>query len=70
MPADRSFSRVGAAAAFLGLIVYFTASVLHPGTPPHETRAAFAHYAREPYWGVIHLAELLGILLMSARGWP
>jgi hypothetical protein len=68
MPSDRSFSRVGAGAAFLGLIVYFTAAVLHPGTPPHETRAAFAHYADEPYWGVIHLAELLGILLMSATG--
>ena len=63
-PSDRHFSRVGAAAALLGLIVYATAAMLHPGTPPHETRAAFAHYAQEPLWGVIHLLELLGILLM------
>ena len=68
IPSERSFSRVGAAGAFLGLLVYFTSAVLHPGTPPHETRAAFEHYAGEPYWGVIHLAELLGILLMSSAG--
>ena len=67
-PSDRSFSRVGAAGAFLGLLVYFTSVVLHPGTPPHATRAAFEHYAGEPYWGVIHLAELLGVLLMSSSG--
>ncbi|MEJ7930170.1 hypothetical protein WG922_09300 [Ramlibacter sp. AN1015] len=65
---DRSLSRVGAAGAFLGLVVYFTSAVLHPDTPPHDTRAAFAHYADEPYWGIIHLAELLGALLMSASG--
>ena len=68
IPSERAFSRVGAAGAFLGLLVYFASAVLHPGTPPHETRAAFEHYAREPYWGVIHLAELLGILLMSSAG--
>jgi hypothetical protein len=67
-PLDRSFSRVGAAAAFLGLLVYFISVALHPGTPPHETSAAFEHYAGEPYWGVIHLAELLGALLMSSAG--
>ena len=63
-PADRHFSRVGAVTAISGLIVYATAAVLHPGAPPHETRAAFADYAREPLWGVIHLGELFGILLM------
>jgi hypothetical protein len=68
VPADRSFSHVGAAGAFLGLVVYFTSVVLHPGTPPHETHAAFEHYAGEPYWGIIHLAELVGILLMSTAG--
>jgi hypothetical protein len=66
--ADRSFSRVGAVGAFLGLVVYFASVVLHPGTPPHETRAAFEHYASEPYWGVIHLGEFVGILLMSTAG--
>jgi hypothetical protein len=66
LSSDRSFSRIGATAAFLGVLIYFTAAVLHPGTPPHETRAAFHHYAQEPWWGVIHLAELLGVLLMSS----
>lgn len=61
IPSERSFSHVGAAAAFLGVVVYFTSAVLHPGTPPHETRAGFEHYASEPYWGVIHLGELLGV---------
>lgn len=63
-PPDRRFSRIGAIAAFAGLIVYTVSALLHPGTAPHETHAAFAEYAREPMWGVIHLMELLGILLM------
>ncbi len=42
--------------------------MLHPWTPPHETQTAFAHYAQERWWGIIHLAELLGILLMTATG--
>ena len=67
-PCERQFSRVGAAAAVLGLVLYATAAVLHPWTPPHETEAAFAHYAREPLWGVIHLAEFLGILAMCVTG--
>lgn len=67
-PPDRQFSGVGAVAAILGVVVYFISAMLHPGTPPHETEAAFAHYAVEPFWGVIHLAELLGVLLMSAAG--
>lgn len=65
---DRHFSRVGAFAAVLGLFVYATSAVLHPGIPPHETATAFEHYAREPFWGVIHLAELVGILLMCVTG--
>lgn len=64
-PSARYFSRVGALAAICGLVVYTTAAMLHPWTPPHETQAAFAEYAREPMWGLIHLGELLGILLMT-----
>jgi hypothetical protein len=40
--------------------------VLRPQTPPHETEAALADYAVEPFWPLYHLGELLGILLMSA----
>lgn len=65
-PCERHFSRVGAAAAVLGILIYGASVVLHPGTPPHETEAAFVHYAAEPHWALIHLAELLGILLMTA----
>jgi len=67
-PSDRHFSRVGALTALLGLIVYGTSAMLHPGTPPHETQAAFAEYAEEPLWGLIHLGEFLGILLMCVTG--
>lgn len=65
---EHHFSRVGAVSAVVGLVLYAAAAVLHPWTPPHETEAAFAHYAREPLWGVIHLAELVGVLLMCVTG--
>lgn len=72
-PSERFFSRAGAVAAFLGLAIYGGSAVLHPWTPPHETAAAFADYAREPGWALIHLGELLGILMMTAAvialGW-
>ena len=48
--------------------MYVVSAVLHPWTPPHETAAAFQHYAAEPMWALIHLGELLGILLMSVTG--
>ncbi len=63
---ERRISRGGAIAAMLGLAVYATSAALHPGTAPHHTEAAFAHYASEPNWALIHLGELLGILLMVA----
>jgi hypothetical protein len=65
-PSERHFSRVGAVAAIAGLVIYGASAVLHPWTPPHETAAAFADYAAEPHWALIHLGELLGILLMCA----
>lgn len=63
---EEHFSRLGAVAAFIGLLIYFVSAVLHPGTAPHHTEAAFAHYATEQNWALIHLGELLGVLLMSA----
>jgi hypothetical protein len=66
-PSERHFSKVGAVAAFSGLVIYVVSNpLLHPQTPPHETEAAFADYAIEPLWPLYHLGELLGILLMSA----
>lgn len=65
-PSDTHFSRTGSVAAVCGVLVYAASAVLHPWTPPHETEAAFAHYAAEPAWAFIHIAELLGILAMTA----
>jgi hypothetical protein len=65
-PSERHFSKVGAVAAISGLVIYGASAVLHPWTPPHETKAAFADYAVEPIWPLFHLGELLGILLMCA----
>lgn len=67
-PSDSHFAVAGAAAAFMGPVVYFTSAMLHPWTPPHETAAAFAHYAQEAHWGMIHLGEFLGALIMSFAG--
>lgn len=61
----RTFSRIGAVAGSVGILVYAASAILHPGTAPHHTEAAFSHYAAEPYWALIHLGELLGILLMT-----
>ena len=72
-PSETHFSRVGAAASIVGLATYGGSAMLHPWIPPHETEEAFAGYAAEPMWALIHLGELLGILLMSvavlALGW-
>lgn len=65
-PSDRQFSRVGAVAAFAGIVIYAVSSTLHPWVPPHHTTAAFTAYAAERHWALIHLGELLGILLMTA----
>lgn len=65
-PSERSFSRVGVAATVSGLVIYFMSALLHPGTPPHETEAAFADYASEPNWAFIHLGEFFGFLLFTA----
>jgi hypothetical protein len=57
---------MGGIAAISGLIIYQIFLILHPHTPPYETEAAFADYAAEPYWVIIHLGEMLGILLIGA----
>ena len=63
---ERHFSRLGSGAGAAGVLIYGASAVLHPGTAPHHTEAAFAHYATEANWGLIHLGELLGILSMTA----
>ncbi len=65
---ERYFSKVGSIAAISGLVIYMVSARFHPGTPPHETQAAFTDYAAEPNWALIHLGELLGFLLMCAAG--
>jgi hypothetical protein len=63
---ERYFSKLGAVAAITGPVIYAVSKALHPRTPPHETEAAFADYATQSGWALIHLGELLGILLFSA----
>lgn len=65
-PSERRFSKVGAIAAFSGLAIYSVSAASHPGTPPHETEAAFADYASQSNWALIHLGELLGFLCLTA----
>lgn len=65
-PSERYFSKVGAVAAIAGILVYVVSKGIHSWVPPHHTRVAFADYATDPNWVLIHLGELLGILLMTA----
>ncbi|MFC7213475.1 hypothetical protein ACFQO4_05175 [Saliphagus sp. GCM10025334] len=65
-PSERYFSKVGAVAAIAGIGVYAVSKGIHSWVPPHHTRDAFADYATDPNWAIIHLGELLGILLMCA----
>lgn len=64
-PSERYFSKVGAAAAIAGIVVYAVSKGVHSWVPPHHTREAFADYATDPNWAIIHVGELLGVLLMS-----
>lgn len=65
-PSERYFSKVGAVAAIAGIVIYGVSKGVHAWVPPHHTREAFADYATDPNWAVIHLGEFLGILMICA----
>lgn len=66
MTTDPSFARVGALAAICGTLLLAVATALHPmGADPADFRAAFAEYARDPYWVASHLAQFAGVALIG-----
>lgn len=66
MLAEYHFYKVGGIAAFLGVPIFLIATLAHPmGADPSDAPAAFAEYAADPYWIASHLAQLLGVALIT-----
>lgn len=81
MRTDACLARLGAVAAILGPVVLLGATLAHPmDSAPNDLAAAFAEYARDPYWLASHLSQFLGLTLVAAGlvalhgalepGWP
>ena len=67
MPSEGHFCKVGGISAILGVAVFLIATLAHPvGTDPADAPAAFAEYAADPYWVASHLAQLVGVILITA----
>ena len=67
MPSEQYFCKLGGRAAILGVLVLFTATLLHPlGAHPEDAPAAFTEYAADQYWVAIHLGQLFGVVLITA----
>src|SRR5207245_2797125 len=67
MSTERSLARLGGAAALVGTVLLFGATLLHPlGADPSDTPAAFAEYATDRLWVWTHLAQFLGFALLMA----
>lgn len=66
MPSDSHFSRVGGYAALTGIVLIIVATALHPmRAHPAEAASVFAEYARDDFWVIKHLLQLLGYLLVG-----
>jgi hypothetical protein len=66
MPSEGHFFRVGGIAAILGVIIFLLATLAHPmQTDPADAIAAFAEYAADRFWVASHLAQLLGVALIT-----
>ncbi|MDA2935334.1 hypothetical protein MYX82_13480 [Acidobacteria bacterium AH-259-D05] len=67
MPSEQYFFKLGGLAAILGVLVLFTATLLHPlEAHPGDAPAAFTEYAADQYWVATHLGQLFGVVLISA----
>ena len=67
MSTERSLARLGGAAALVGTVLLFGATLLHPlGADPNDAPAAFAEYATDRLWVWTHLAQFLGFALLMA----
>jgi len=65
--ANRRSDRMGAARAIGGGAMLCAGTWLHPmGADPNDAAAAFAEYAADRLWVTSHLAQALGMALMTA----
>ncbi len=62
--AERVLLRIGAVSPLLGLLIIFVADVFHGGHRPADLQATLPVYAANPYWELVHIAQLLGYLLL------
>jgi len=66
MTTEPSLARIGAVAAICGTLVLTVGTALHPmAADPADLQAAFAEYARDPYWVASHLAQFAGVALVG-----
>ena len=63
----RSENRIGATCAFVGSVLLFLGTYLHPSkADPNDAVAAFTEYAADQLWIASHLMQLAGVALMVA----
>jgi hypothetical protein len=61
-----SLARLGAIAAMSGIAVEIVAAVGHPSSvQPNDSAAVFAEYAKSTSWGVVHLGQFVGAVLVG-----
>jgi hypothetical protein len=66
MKGNRAFARFFAPAALLGVTTLFAGTALHPmGADPNDAAAAFAEYALDQHWVWSHLAQFVGVVLLT-----
>jgi hypothetical protein len=66
MNTNLHLTRLGAAGAFLGGLVFLVSTLLHPvESDPNDPTAAFAEYAADPLWIWSHLGQFLGVVLLG-----
>jgi hypothetical protein len=65
-PEDPNRLRVGATALLVGLLSQIPFGALHPHREyPNDSVAAFHEYAHSEDWVLVHLAQFLGLLLVT-----
>jgi hypothetical protein len=66
MSTDLLLGRVGAVAAWVGPVVLFVSTLLHPmGADPSDFPAAFAEYAADPHYVWCHLGQFAGFAIIA-----
>ncbi len=66
MSTRQHLARIGAAAAMIGALTLFIATLLHPlSADPNDAPAAFAEYAADRLWVASHLGQFLGVAVLA-----